>query len=524
MKKILIGTTLFYSMNLFSMEINTNNKISEVSVFKDRAFVTRSMNRSVKKGNHSLVFYPVTNSLDIDSLKVTGGTESVRILGIRTKKIHFKEAVSDELVEYQKEFIALKNKISKLTIIVSSLLKEQAELQNLSNYYQESFSLNIQNGKWSPKNLRSFIKFLNSRNKKMTGSWQNAFKKYLKLTNRLEFVSNKKVELSSNNNKVFLKVWIDTEIIKTHKVALRLQYMVPNAGWGPLYDIRVNSKIARAKIFQSAKVWQKTGEDWGNVNLVLSNQRSELRPKVPNISSYRLSYKEVKDVKTVVTSTQSDDQSLNKASISEVAKENLAKRFVIKAKQTIKTHRPEVKVPIAQKNSTYKEWRELVASQFPKVYKKGEIKNPFNYALAAGYVNIFYDDNFISKYYKDFTQKGESFYINSGIDYSVTVNRSYNNKAKTTGPLNGGRTYERKYTTSIFNYSINSKKVKVYEQIPESELTDVKVLFEANNKNFTKDEKRPSWVYWTLNLPGNKLTSHQHQIQIETPKDFNFSW
>jgi hypothetical protein len=165
-----------------------------------------------------------------------------------------------------------------------------------------------------------------------------------------------------------------------------------------------------------------------------------------------------------------------------------------------------------------------VASQFPKVYKKGEMKNPFPHALAPGYVNVFYDNNFISKFFKSFTQKGEFFHINAGLDYSITVYRSHHNKTEKKGILNDKRLYQRTFSTSLKNYSNEKKKVRIYEQIPQSELDDVEVTFETKNKNYKKDESRPSWIYWSMNLASNRQQHIEHTLKIETPKDFQFSW
>jgi uncharacterized protein (TIGR02231 family) len=157
--------------------------------------------------------------------------------------------------------------------------------------------------------------------------------------------------LSSGNQKTQLKVWIDAEVAKSGNASLNLQYMVSNAGWEPIYDIRINSKNKTAKILQNAFVWQNTLEDWDNVELVLSNQRSELKPTIPYISSYTLSFQEVKEVKTVVTSTQNNDQDLAQASANSGPIEDLAKRFKVKTNQTIKTNRPKVKVPLNSKKN-----------------------------------------------------------------------------------------------------------------------------------------------------------------------------
>jgi uncharacterized protein (TIGR02231 family) len=526
MKYLVIILSLIFIINIFSAEIDSKNKISQVSVFKDRAFITRKMNRPVKKGNHSFVFYPITSEIDEDSLKVlTGNGSSLKILGVRTKVIQHKEVISKDIQKFQKESLKIKQQISTITTKVQGLIKEHKELSNLTSHYQDSFSLNLHAKKWSRASLISYLRFIDSRNKKMKGSWKIAFKAYLVLVERQNFINQKIREFTSGNTKQQLKVWVDTQVTKTSNVQLKLQYLVKKSGWRPVYDLRILNKKKSAFLEQSAMVWQNTGEDWNNVKLTLSNQQSELRPTIPSLNSYTLNFKKVEKVKTIVKSSQVDSESLSGAGDNQdLTKEDLAKKFIVSGTQTVKSHRPQVKVPIATKKARYREWNELVAKQFPKVYTKGEVKNPFDWTLPSSEANIFYNGNFIQKFTTQTVRKGEHFYINAGLDYSITVSRNYNDKSQKAGLLNGEKVYQRKFHTYLKNYSAYKKTIRVYEQIPESELDNVKVSFETSAKSYKKDKDRPSWIYWTLNLPSQKEMRIEHTLKVEAPKDFHFSW
>ncbi|MCO4792840.1 MAG: mucoidy inhibitor MuiA family protein [Bacteriovoracaceae bacterium] len=503
--------------------IDSKNKISEVTVFKDRAFVTRSMNKPIKKGAHTIVFFPVTTKLDRDSLKVTSGGRNVKILGINTKLVHYRDSISPEVNKIIETQAKLRNQKSKLMNKVQGLLKQNRDLLSLSKHYQQSFSLNLHNQKWSAANLKSFINFLDQRNVKMKGTWKESLKKYITLVEKIEFWENKKKELHSKLKKSQLKVLVETEVLEESNIKLKLSYLVRDCTWTPVYDFRINSKNKSANVEQHAMVYQNSGEDWKNVRLTLSNKRSEIKPKVPYLSSYTLSFKKVEKVKTVVTGTQTNDESLNQASRSVYDETNKTK-FVIKSRQTILEHMPKVKIKLDSKETTYKEWKELVAAQFPKVYKKGELVNPYSYSLPQGQASIYYNGDFIQNFFKSKTQKGETFNINAGLDYDITVKRSYHNETKKSGLLDGEKTYKRKFWTNLKNYSSNTKKLRVYEQVPESELDAVKIEFTAKNKSFKKDKDRPSWVYWDVSLPSRQLKTLEHKISITTPKDFQFNW
>ena len=54
------------------------------------------------------------------------------------------------------------------------------------------------------------------------------------------------------------------------KAAIDLQYVVGEAGWSPLYDIRVVEIDQPLNLVYKAEVYQNSGQDWKNVHLMLS--------------------------------------------------------------------------------------------------------------------------------------------------------------------------------------------------------------------------------------------------------------
>ena len=57
---------------------------------------------------------------------------------------------------------------------------------------------------------------------------------------------------------------------KSGEIPVSLSYYTRNAGWTPVYDIRVNSKTNKMKLVYKASVTQTTGVDWKGSKLTLS--------------------------------------------------------------------------------------------------------------------------------------------------------------------------------------------------------------------------------------------------------------
>lgn len=74
------------------------------------------------------------------------------------------------------------------------------------------------------------------------------------------------------------------------RVALELTYLAPDAGWYPLYDLRVLTLSAPLTLAYNANVVQATGEDWSDVRLTLSTGDPAQPGTRPTLQPWRLGF------------------------------------------------------------------------------------------------------------------------------------------------------------------------------------------------------------------------------------------
>ncbi|RZK30463.1 MAG: mucoidy inhibitor MuiA family protein, partial [Hymenobacter sp.] len=84
---------------------------------------------------------------------------------------------------------------------------------------------------------------------------------------------------------------------KTAKNAtLEIDYVVSNAGWYPVYDLRAKDSKSPVQLNYKAQVYQNTGIDWSNVKLKLSTSNPSLGGTKPVLSSWFLNFYEPRPV------------------------------------------------------------------------------------------------------------------------------------------------------------------------------------------------------------------------------------
>jgi uncharacterized protein (TIGR02231 family) len=73
-------------------------------------------------------------------------------------------------------------------------------------------------------------------------------------------------------------------------VELEVNYLVANAGWTPVYDLRAKDTKSPVQLSYKANVFQNSGEEWRNVKLTLSTANPNLGGLKPELYSWLLNF------------------------------------------------------------------------------------------------------------------------------------------------------------------------------------------------------------------------------------------
>ncbi len=93
------------------------------------------------------------------------------------------------------------------------------------------------------------------------------------------------VEISRKKDSVSNIVTALVDSKESRTVNFKLRHVVKDAGWFPTYDVRVNEVTKPLSVLMNANVYQRSGETWNNISLLLSTGNpidnatpSELQP------------------------------------------------------------------------------------------------------------------------------------------------------------------------------------------------------------------------------------------------------
>ncbi len=304
---------MFASNMLFAAD-TLSTDIKKATVFLSGAQVFReSRTVSIKKGVNEVIIKDVSPYLNQQLIQATAGGNFL-ILDVQYQTEYVAPLASPPVIvplKIQREITWLND-----TLLFISFEKEriQSKLNNL-NEEKRMVTQNqlIKSGGISDTlpEFKSIVEFyrvkLDEINELMYG-WKKrqhfVGARESKYRNRLNELNNYSKNISQPTvpakTRHHILVTTYSDVATSGKI--KVNYLVPNAGWIPSYDLRANNTVDPMSITYKASVYQNSGEDWKNVRLTLSTYNQNCFSTKPQIGIWRLDYTVNKPVQGTVGS------------------------------------------------------------------------------------------------------------------------------------------------------------------------------------------------------------------------------
>lgn len=277
--------------------------IRKVMIYPYSARITRIQKIKLNKDINKIFIQDLPQSLYRESVKADIiNKDDAIVKSINLKIFHEKKITREELQKVKEE---LKN-----------LYREKNYIQNEMERLNDSF-LKLSLTPMTPTNTTSGSNNTNQPMPLFPKSWES-YLNYLKnlLTqNRtehrkllLESIELEKQIKQKNKEEQTLSSYFSyrsygAEVILASntegEAELQLSYIVPNASWFPVYDLRVDYEEKTATLTTYGIIQQKTGEDWQNVLLSLSTASPTFSTDTVKLNSWRIRQKDTEIIKQV---------------------------------------------------------------------------------------------------------------------------------------------------------------------------------------------------------------------------------
>ena len=280
-KKILYSLiSVFLTNGLIASNIDTlvtKSEIKEVTVFFDGAQITRELNIKLNKGKKVLKIEKLPAELNPESIQVASKSGN-KILSVK-HQLEYPTKKKEKIKIYEDEI-----KIQEILIeeIKNKLIVYNTEKEIILN----NSTLNNKVRGTSIEEIKLASEFYRS---KLNEIDEQKMKLYLELEKIKEVIKELYIQLNkvnSEENKIFSSIEIIVENNLLINSEFNISYFVVSAGWTPFYDFRVEEINTPLNIIYNANIYQSTGEDWSNVNIILSTNQPSLNNVKPELTKW----------------------------------------------------------------------------------------------------------------------------------------------------------------------------------------------------------------------------------------------
>ena len=242
----------------FDQAVDVSSTITDVTVYPDRAQVTRTAHLDVAPGSYSVRFNRLPMSLMVDSVRVGGaGTAGALLHGFDLKTTYLGQSPD-------KQVAALEAKVQSIGDADRNLADQRAMHQRqleiliqTSKRTGDSLANQLSAGKAKIAEWQALLAFMQAQETKESTAIRNLDVQRRTLAKEKAKLDVQLSKLRGFRQQAARQIPVTVEVTKGGSLDLTLEYVVPNASWSPAYDARlaqgeatVNELVAPFRVSQ----------------------------------------------------------------------------------------------------------------------------------------------------------------------------------------------------------------------------------------------------------------------------------
>jgi len=518
------------------------SSVVSVTVYSDRALVTRRATQDIATGESTLVFTDLPAATDAASLQVSGkGAFTLRDVRIVTRQKTRDvsaglKTLEDERRGYE-ERLAVENDRIREAEAERLFLAEMAK--RLTSSAGSSETLPLDTAAWA-----KMLDFHRTRNEAVNASLRTSRKASQGLQAEIERVNREIRALGPGSRLSVVEAEVVLEAKAATKASLDVSYLVAGPTWHPDYVIRADSEGAKLAMHYRAMVRQNTGESWTDAALSLSTARPQAGGSLPTLSPWRIDiYRPEPMYKEAAKSSRAMDAPAAAPMMSGAA-DSMAELeapapemdfavstaetgatavlFRIPGATTVSSDNRDRTVTIAVLDLPVKYSYEAVPKLSPNAYFRSEATNDSSFPFLSGTTHVYVDGSYVADASMSAVPPGGTFHADLGIDESVSVDRKLKRKFdETTGVIAEKQKTTWEYLITVKNGKQRAVTLTISDQMPmaANELIVVKPLEPAYAKDTEVLRKTGYETFvWTLKLAPAEEKVLPLSFSVEYPR------
>ena len=549
---------LFTAVNdtmLTSAPAAVTSKIKAVKLYTNRAEITRISKIKLVKGSNTIIIEGLPdNMIDWSARGMLPEKYNGRIISLEIMRQALIEKKKNKIHDIEKKLEELRDRDAELADDMTNIRQQEIFLDSIVEFTKNTASKELetripQTGLWS-----GTMDYVSSKRKEILASSRTIQKKRRDLAEeiqKLEFELrqlagtsyyssykklNKAVEHNTKSHMIQQygdltdsyaemdrtmkdeSTGVDTEkriMLNIYSAAegetdFTFSYLIPDTYWQMTYDFRASRIDNSIEIILYADVYQKTGEDWENIELSLSTGAPQNNIAIPNLAPWYLrkreEYRSKRDYEGATG--MYDNKSKKAEALIGNGDEEFEEDVIPEATVQTKGLFLEVKIPVKQtiesanryqkkliKSYSFKSGKGLryyfktVPDSSGKVYLMARTANQTELPWLGGEAQVFLENEFIGRVQIPDTTVGKEEDLVLGISQDITAKKELVKKYEDkSGVFGGNKRMIYSYKITLENNSKETVEVLILDNFPVSQNEDIKVEIEKLSAQYQSDD------------------------------------
>ncbi len=536
------------------MRLELNAPISDVTVYPDRALVTRRGSVEIPEaGEHEVALGRLPRTLAPASLRASGrGSAAAQLLGVDLGDEYHAAAPEEDTRAIQAEIERLTRELETLEQRLSMLDQQRRWLNTLGKRAARDLAISLVQGSAQPEDPSRIFAVTRDESERLTGAALDTQSERRRVAQELEARRRELETANGTNGPDRYQAIIRITAANAGAIAFELSYLVYSANWAPRYDARVDTVAGKVRFSQQAQVRQWSDEDWAGVRLAISTARPsaalalpdeapvwylEQRPQ-PQPRAYGAVMRSAARVASApgdqaapmaAMMAPPDEASFADMSMAgaEIEHAGAAQVFRVGGEVIIPSDGQPHQVGLGDDDLPTR--LEYVAA--PVVADGAHLRavtlNATGHALPAGALHIFHGgaagDEYVGETQLEATAEGAPLKLYLGVNDNITVKRELVERDTDKGNLlqGGVRRTTVGYRVTLANRTDTAQRVILLDRLPIPKYERIKVKpleIRPQPSNQTKLDQ----LTWELQLAPGEERKIEWRFLVESPADLDF--
>jgi uncharacterized protein (TIGR02231 family) len=521
------------------MDVSVEIVVKEVTVYPDRARVSGVGSCELEVGRHRLIIPHLPLTLDTNSVRVRGsGTAKVRLLGVEVTRQFFEQSPEEAVRELEAQIEAVQD---SLRVLEDQKAGWQAHATYLDGIRQATaeFARGLSRGKTTVTDQQAVIAFLQEEDAQVRTAVRELEQQQRELMRRLQKLQQELKQIQTTRSPQQYQAQIEVEVLSNGRFQPELSYVVNQAGWQPLYDIRLLAENGRTtlEINYLAQITQRTGQAWSQVKLAVSTARPALNQQLPRIQPWFIREyqpppspqpRQMARAAQPAPVMAKMEMMVADAAPEEPVVEAETVTAAVQSEGTAVTFTAPGSTDIPNDGSPHKTVLQQIRLEprldyltIPKysdaTFRRATVHYNQSGPLLAGSAGLFVGEEYIGQTQIKFTAQGDELELLLGVEDRISVERKLARRDVDKKLLRDQRQLRYGYTIELKNLLPTEAKVVVKDHIPVSRHEQIKVKLESVRPQ-PAEQTDLNLLEWQLALPGGGEQTIQYEYVVDHPR------